>query len=219
MPTIAEILAGMTPQEDAVSANKKAVNDMAALMAKNVEELAAGELASSEGMEILEVRGKKFVLPSGSSPKRTNTVMVACLFALENQAVDKILKSVNARGYFAAQDGSIELRDLFEGIEAKAYEKHEVRKPGRNILVETADPVVDQKPNQLVAIYGVDGRPRHIGTVHIWNSKSLAPGKPTHHIVRVIDGNLIEAQVDLIRPIASVTEMADLSLKISQKQE
>jgi len=203
---------------DSAKSQQKAVNDMAALMAKNVEELASGEMASSEGMEILDVRGKKFVLPTGASAKRTNTIMIACLFALENQAVDKILKSVEARGYFAAKDGSIELRDLFEGIDAKAYEKHEARKPGRNILLDVPAPM-EQKPNQLVVIMGLDGRPRHIGTVHIWDSKGEAPGKPTHHIVKVIGGEEIEASIGLIKPITSVTEMADLSLKISQNQE
>jgi len=215
MPTIDEMFKF---SGDASKANQKAVNDMAALMAKSVEDIAAGELSSSEGMEVLEVRGKKFVVPSGASPKRTNTVMVACFFALENQAIDKILKAMNVRGYFAAPDGSIELRDLYEGVDAKAYEKHEARKPGRNILLDVPAPA-EQKPNQLVVIMGLDGRPRHIGTVHIWSSKSQGPGKPTHHIVRIVGGEEVEAPAELIKPISSVTEMADLSLKISQNQE
>lgn len=208
MPKLTDIYNSLKIDES----NKKAAADMAELLSKDVEQLASGD-----DQEVLDVRGRKFVIPKTASSRRTNTILIACLYALENPAVDEILKSVGVRGYFVAKDGSIELRGICDGPEAKAYEKHEPRKPGRNILIGGGE--TEQKPNQIAAVYNVDGHPQYIGTIHVWNSKGDAPGKPTHHIVKTVEGNEVETPISLIKMIHTCTELADLSLKISQKQE
>jgi hypothetical protein len=183
---------------------KKSVEDMKEFMSKDVVELAAGD---APNMEILDVRGRKLVLPT-MKDKRRDAIFVACLYALENQAVDKIIKSLDVKGYFRAQDGSVELRSFIEGVGAKALEKHEPKKP-RNILIEgQPEKPIEEKPNQMVAVHLTDGRVRCIGVVWVWSSRSSGPGQPTHHIVRTPEGDDIEAPVGLIRPILNHSDLA-----------
>jgi hypothetical protein len=181
---------------------KKSVEDMKEFMSKDVVELAAGE---PQGSETLDVRGRKLVLPT-MKDKRRDAIFVACLYALENQNVDKILRALDVKGYFRAEDGSTELRPFMEGHGAKPLEKHEPKKL-RNILIGDQPAKSDEVAGQMVAVYLTDGGLRCIGAACSWDKMSSDSLQPTHCTVRALNGDMILAPVGLIKLLSSPDDL------------
>jgi len=125
---------------------KKHVDEMKAFMEKDVQELASKE--GDTAISTLDVRGRKMVIPQ-NGPRRQTSIIFACLYALENFAIDQILWGLQAKAHFVAKDGAVELALMVEKpIQREEPPKAHAPLSGRNILI-------GEEQDQKVCFVGV----------------------------------------------------------------
>ena len=192
--------------------NAAVTNEMKDLMSKSVEELVAGE--APEEITTLTVRGRDLVMPQ-SGHARAITILYACLYALKNEAVDKILASLDVRAQFKI-GCSIHTQHLVhpgqppQDVAPVAEEPTTKAEPKRNIIL--GKPALVRKPHATVILTDGD-KPAAIGSVEVWDVR------PNVHKVRLaISSDLVEVHEDGLIPVTSTQQLADATLAIASRK-
>lgn len=200
--------------------SQKQIEDMKKFMSKDVAELAAGNKDEAFTFDVVCVRGRKMVIPKATAARMLNATMFACLYAIGDPKVDKILMAVGAKAHFMTPDGEVSVQplvfpDIKAPVEAYAPEPEPAEDQPRHIILEEEAKPLEQKPGQMVAVYdAVTGRASTIGVIWAWNTKqppSLC------HIIRTTDGNQVEIPEKYLKPINSIEEFVELCQKAKQQ--
>jgi hypothetical protein len=182
-------------------------NDMKEMLTKDVEELAAQEDASK--ITTLEVRGRKMVIPE-AGPRRQNAVLFACLYAIRNPEVDIILRTLDAKAYFLAKDGSVTLAKLVLD-EPKAQPVQEPEAPaklgGRNILIGE-----EAQKACLVGIRGIDGKFQRIGV-------PVGSAQDGGISVKLAGGEVVAVPKELVVWITDEKQLLEITSEISKAKQ
>ena len=161
----------MAAQIEAQKADQaKSIEDMKELLGDKVEKLTAGvdctmpkypkypEAGSADKPSVkwVELRGKRLPIPAGSENDKLSAVLITALFALENPAVDEVLKL----GSFSWYDPSKGRVLLFgpSPDEAKTeppeIEVTKESEPKKNLIIETKS---DLERGDIVEVTGPKG--------------------------------------------------------------
>ncbi len=182
-------------------------NDMKEMLTKDVEELAAED--GSSKITTLEVRGRKMVIPE-TGPRRQNAVLFACLYAIRNHEVDVILRTLDAKAYFLAKDGSVTLARLVLD-EPKVQPAQEPVAPvqlgGRNILIGE-----EAQKACLVGIRGIDGKFQKIGV-------PVGSAQDGGISVKLAGGEIVAVPKELVVWITDEKQLLEIMSEISKAKQ
>lgn len=202
---------GYIPPQVASSAQKQ-IEDMKAFMSKDVTELAAGLKESAFQYDAIAVRGRFIAVPRAPANRMMNSAIIACLFALKDPRIDKILHAVQAQTNFVTPEGEISTQPLIPclgttGDLPKEFSLEEQPpEPPRHILIEDDPRAFIEKSGQMVAVMTAAGAVSAVGVIWNWRTKT----SPAAHVVRLYNGVEVEVEEILLRKIDSMEEFAQL---------
>ncbi len=180
---------------------QKKIGEMQELMSKDVEELAAKE--GGVERQTIKVRGRSMVIPD-SGPRRATAVIFMCLYALENQEIDRIFRELDLKGYFSKDDGSVELAPLISGGQDHGAPPSTLK--GRNILLESIQP--DSAPIDIVGVRGIYKKIERLGIIVGPMGKHGVP-------IRFADGSVDEIPEDRFTKLDTAESILAASVEIA----
>lgn len=216
------VLGDHTKGGDAKEKVQQDVQAMKDFMNKSVEQIAAGVETGSD-LQVIDVRMRKLVVTKTPGRQRTDSILVACLYALKVPAVDSIISQAGIQGHFRLQDGTVAIQPFIipetfvsSGVmEAPKNWSEKVKEAApdenvkRNILVEATPPVATTtlKGGDPVVILDKSHEPEKMGEV-----------KNTHetggYIVEDMYGNTENYYGHQLIPIKSVADATEWAAKI-----
>jgi hypothetical protein len=194
------------------SATQKQIEDMKAFMSKDVTELAAGLKESAFQYDAVAVRGRFMAIPRAPANRMMNSAVIACLFALKDPRIDKILHAVRAQANFVTPDGEISTQPIVAclgttGDLPKEFSLVEQPpEPPRHIFIEEGQAKLVERADQMVAALGHDGSVVSVGLVTVWNTKV----DPPCHMVRMVGGDEREEAESSLKAINSMADLVHL---------
>lgn len=216
-PGLADKIAEIQKKAIAIPNFSDAQKAMADLLSKTVEELAAGEPQASS-IETISVRGDNIILPKTATLNRHITQLFACLYALENPKVDRVLRELGLNSQFLV-DGKVVTRRLIPDMPpdpAKSIQAAE-EKPVRNIVI--GDLKYEHGKDVLVAVLSVDKiGPMWLGTVSQEEAEVMKDGL-VRRLIRPVFGGVVQSipESDLI-PIRTEAQLAEIFNSIASQK-
>lgn len=177
---------------------KKQMDEMKKLMDSDVVSLAAGDKESIDSLQTIDVRGRKMIVSKKPGQIRTTAITFACLYAAESPGIDSILYQAGVKGNFITENGEVALERFINDDVERVEKKDEPPQPKRTILLDD-DP--SQKLGQWVAVYGPDGKLRHIGIV-------------MKDCILAVDNTALVAPAGEVVPLSSLEDAFALAAKI-----
>ena len=225
-PGVEKLMEGFAGME---SLNKKSsddVQDMKEMMSKSVDELAASSFSGQKdgsALQVIEIRGRKLMIPVVQQQRRLNAITIASLYALFNPDVDAVLMKTKVHGRFMLKDGTvveepfvpdtIDNAGMFGGPvvvpdpDAKPKgSKGQDYKPGKAILLDADPGELSLEPKAAVVIMDEDGNPSLLGTV--------VSASGSGYKIKDMYGNTTEIPQSRLKPIESAAEAAEWATKI-----
>lgn len=194
--------------------NAVIAEEMKELMSKSVAELVAGD--DPEEVQTVSVRGRELVLPP-SGHQRGITVLFACLYALENDAVDKILSGLELKAQFKVGKAIgtqplVPTNSVAPAPPQKSQQDQDVpeEQPKRNIIL--GKPKLVEKPFAMVLVSDQSG-PLAVGYIEVWRSKA------GHHMVRILpSAETVEVSEDRLTPIDGDVQLASATAAVASRK-
>lgn len=199
------------------------VQAMKDFMNKSVEQIAAG-VEKGTDLQVIDVRMRKLVVTKTPGRQRTDSILVACLYALKVPAVDSIISQAGIQGHFRLADGTVAIQPFIipenktsSGVMETPKnwnEKIEEAAPNedvkRNILVEATPPVetTTLKVGDPVVVKNLKGEPEKMGEV------SAVIPEDQRYMVKDMYGNNNSYGKDSLIPIESVADAAQWATRI-----
>jgi hypothetical protein len=202
--------------EDSAKAKiQQDVQSMKDFMGKTVEQLAA-TTDKLDALDVIKVRDRRLVVTSNPSRGRTESILVACLYALQSPNVDAILGQANVQGHFQLEDGTVAIQPFVtmvyntpdKEVKKKEAPKVEPETAKRNILVGGEEPKREFVENGAVLLLNSDADPDSLGTV-------VSVDKETEGC-EVVDmyGNTKSMPWTMLKPVNDVADAAHWAAEI-----
>ena len=201
------------------SSAQKQIEDMKAFMSKDVTELAAGLKESAFQYDAVAVRGRFMAVPRAPANRMMNSAIIACLFALKDPRIDKILHAVRAQANFVSPEGEISTQPIIPclgttGDLPKEFSLEEQPpEPPRHIFIEEGQAKLVERADQMVAVLGPDGSVVSVGLITAWSTKV----DPPCHMVRTVEGMEHEEAESSLKAINSMADLVRLCSEPKQQ--
>jgi len=179
---------------------------MKEFLSKSVEQLAAEDPESK--IETINVRGDAIVLPP-KGIQRQNTIMFACLYALRDPEVDRIMRALKLHSQLVF-DGKVVNRQLVPDAPPGPSIQEAEEKPARNIILEVGG-FVHGKDNLVAVQAGDDKASMWLGTISQDPDDTFTKDGVAHYEVRpLFGGNPITIEEGRLIPIRTEAQLREI---------